>query len=217
MTSTLERRAQTALANVAPVAAAAGLTVTPAPAPQTHQTHTFRQTTKGNRLVLLTGEKKSTADLVQSVKSELEALSDLSANRVDHWLSLGVLLNTAKYENGIKHGQWQDWLDSNFKMSRTSARDYMRIANNWAILESRIEEYTGTDLADLSLKEILRLIPKTSTPRPPRKPWEEEKLLEWMSEVAKTAGIFKKGTTGPQVIEFLKLTLGYKLPPKLPM
>lgn len=45
----------------------------------------------------------------------------------------GMALNRAKWKLG--HGPWTEWLEQNFKGSPETARNYMRVAKHWKLLQ----------------------------------------------------------------------------------
>lgn len=63
----------------------------------------------------------------------------------------GELLLEAKHT--VLHGEWQDWLETNFEGSGRTARAYMRIARRWDVIQAKRQS-----TANLSISEALKLV-----------------------------------------------------------
>ena len=66
--------------------------------------------------------------------------------------TVGNLLLEAK--DTVKHGEWLEWLETNFEGSGRTARAYMRIAVHWEKIEPKLAEGS----ANLSISEALKLV-----------------------------------------------------------
>jgi hypothetical protein len=81
---------------------------------------------------------------------------------VAHAKAAGELLLQAKRE--IKHGEWVQWIEDNCEVSPRVAQSYMRIAENWDVIEANSDATHG-----LTIDAALKAIPKperAATPAP---------------------------------------------------
>jgi hypothetical protein len=69
------------------------------------------------------------AALASKANAEHEAGERLTRKGLGHYRAAGEALLKAKAQCG--HGKWLDWLKANVKFSGRTARDYIRLAENW--------------------------------------------------------------------------------------
>jgi len=91
--------------------------------------------------------------------NECHRAAEAAAGRaLHHARAAGDLLLEAKKQ--CPHGDWGNWLKTNFEGSERSAQNYMRLAKNWGELENR------NAVADLSLRDAVRFL---TEPKPAKK------------------------------------------------
>jgi hypothetical protein len=76
-------------------------------------------------------DQPTTAEEINRLHRDLEALAIQS---LDHAIRIGELLSKVKTQ--LPHGRWIPWLNSNVKFSERTARNYMRVFENRAMLKS---------------------------------------------------------------------------------
>jgi hypothetical protein len=83
---------------------------------------------------------------------------------MEHAAECGRLLLKAKNEL-VEHGGWLPWLEENTEISERQCQRYMRLAQNWAEIESKndVTSYLGIDDA---LKLIAKPRTKPAAPEP---------------------------------------------------
>ena len=94
---------------------------------------------------------QSLRDLAERIRAE--HLAGVVA-LVEHGMNAGDLLIKAKAKVG--HGQFGDWVEANCKMSYSTARVYMQLARNRAVIESKMTEHCQFE--SLSIAGALKLI-----------------------------------------------------------
>ncbi|MDC0934761.1 DUF3102 domain-containing protein [Pirellulales bacterium] len=75
--------------------------------------------------------------VAQEINSEHEACCAAASQALDHAMRCGDLLLQAKGE--CSHGTWQKWLADNFKGSKRTAQQYMRLAKHREQIESNAQ------------------------------------------------------------------------------
>ncbi len=68
--------------------------------------------------------------LAREINREHEAAVGSARDAIDHTIAAGNLLIEAKAK--VKHGEWQDWVETNCEFSYPVAATYMRVAKNIA-------------------------------------------------------------------------------------
>ena len=86
------------------------------------------------------------ASIASAIRDEHKAVQRDYVSAVQHAIKCGQLLNEAKI--GQKHGQWHDWITSNFDFSHRTAQGYMRLA--------RLDREKAQRVASLSLRQALK-------------------------------------------------------------
>lgn len=101
--------------------------------------------------------KRSLIQLSTQINKEHELALIHVVKALEHANKAGELLIQAKAT--CKHGEWERWLENNFKGSKRQAQRYMRIHQHWPEIEGKT-----TRVSDLSLREGLKLLegPKKS-------------------------------------------------------
>jgi len=95
-----------------------------------------------------------TAELSASIKTTYAAFLEVSKRSIEHALTLGDLLNSAKEEVG--HGSWLAWLARECPaISERHARNFMALARHRSLIESK-----SAIIADMTLSQALALIPR---------------------------------------------------------
>ena len=109
-------------------------------------------------------DKRAMADLAKRICGEHTAYvaatqAALTAVRssLDHALRVGDLLIEA--QQGVRHGEWENWVERNCRMSERTAQDYMRIARHREAVEAKAR--AAADLRP-GIKAALKLIAKPS-------------------------------------------------------
>jgi hypothetical protein len=90
------------------------------------------------------------SQLAERINAEHEATEATAKASIQHARIAGELLLKAKAQVG--HGNWLPWIRENCKLSERTARDYMKIADQWHELANRQRA------ADLSLRGALHLL-----------------------------------------------------------
>lgn len=94
--------------------------------------------------------------LIDRINEQHRECRKTAWSAVKHGIEAGELLNIAK--QGLKHGEWEEWVGENFEGSVRTARVYMQLSKNKDELQ-RINRQTSAGLSiDAALKAI-------STPR----------------------------------------------------
>lgn len=88
--------------------------------------------------------------LAERISAEHLACRTAYQDSLSHARACGELLIQAKAE--VKHGSWLPWLAENTQIGERSARAYMQVARDWAVLEK------SATVADLSFRDALRLL-----------------------------------------------------------
>lgn len=92
------------------------------------------------------------ATLATEINAEHEAAERTARKAIDHARAAGYRLLLAKAQ--VDHGQWLPWLSANCPaLAARTARSYMQLARNWAILETKT-----ADSANLSIDAALKLL-----------------------------------------------------------
>lgn len=99
---------------------------------------------------------KRLAKLATEINADMAQVEKYLNQALPHAIKVGEKLNEAKALCG--HGGWGAWLDANFKGSRTTATNYMRLAANQQAI------------ADLELGGVVEAIDKIAKPKPTPKP-----------------------------------------------
>jgi hypothetical protein len=94
---------------------------------------------------------------------------------LDHAHAAGGLLAQAK--RAEKHGDWAGWLADNFDGSSRSAQLYMAIDENWLEIEQK-----RSTVAILSIRDAVKVIAKSKTPKPKIAISKEELLNPLLGE-----------------------------------
>lgn len=89
--------------------------------------------------------------LASQINAAHEQCEATLASSVDHALTAGRLLLHAKGK--IKHGSWLAWLKANVKTTERMAQRYMRLADNWQVIESKSDT-----VSDLTARGALALL-----------------------------------------------------------
>jgi hypothetical protein len=90
-------------------------------------------------------------DLAAEVEKEHRAVENHFKQAVVHAIKAGEALNEAK--KLVKHGDWYDWLETNFKFTTRTATNYMLLAS--------LPEEIRNSVSDLTLREALAAIAST--------------------------------------------------------
>jgi hypothetical protein len=95
-------------------------------------------------------KSNSLTDIAARIRHEHEAVRFALRHAVERAMNTGDLLLEAKEQ--LQHGQWSQWIQEHCKISDRTARLYMRLAKNRAVIEA-----TG-DVANLTLNAATRLL-----------------------------------------------------------
>jgi hypothetical protein len=105
---------------------------------------------------------QSLNDLAEQIRTEHQAGV---VSLVEHGMNAGDLLKKAKAEIGS--GNFEDWVEDNCKMSYRTARVYMQLADNRAVLEAKLAAllppsfspaHPASKLVGPSIRDALKLI-----------------------------------------------------------
>jgi hypothetical protein len=89
-------------------------------------------------------------DLAARIRVSHEAVRHALRSAVERAMTTGDLLLEAKEK--LQHGQWSQWIQEHCEISDRSARLYMRLAKNRAVIEA------AGDVAGLTLNTAVRLL-----------------------------------------------------------
>jgi len=90
-------------------------------------------------------------ELSKQINKEHELVLTHAVKALEHARNAGGLLIQAKAN--CKHGEWGEWLDSNFHGSSRQAQRYMRVHEHWPEIEAK-----ATRGSDFSLRQGLKLL-----------------------------------------------------------
>jgi hypothetical protein len=105
--------------------------------------------------------------IARRLAAEHDSIVKSAGTTIEHASRAGNLLLEAK--GLLKHGEWSDWLKANFAGSKTTACNYMRVADHWEELKAQIGS-----VADLSLNSTVKLLAKPRAALPAPEPDVEE-------------------------------------------
>ena len=94
--------------------------------------------------------------LANRIQSAHKFIVENSQRILERAIEAGEALNQAKEK--LPHGQWLPWLEKNCLLSERTAQVYMKLAANKSVLNAHTKSASAADLADLTLREALRLI-----------------------------------------------------------
>ncbi len=104
-------------------------------------------------LLLVTKHHRSLDDIKMLIHEHYQLQQEAIRQSLIQAKLMGDLLFEAKGQ--LKHGQWSNWLKENFPFfGETTIRNYMRISQNWELLQE-----TAT-IADLTVVKALKILSK---------------------------------------------------------
>jgi hypothetical protein len=104
----------------------------------------------------------SEADLAKRIKENFITIASTFHTNAMRAIEIGELLNEAKRR--VKHGAFEEWLDIHCKLSFSTARRYMKFAENRKEIEEQLKT-KSVELTDLNFSAARKLIeagPSTS-------------------------------------------------------
>ena len=115
-------------------------------------------------------------ELAAGIRADLDAIEGDNRSALEHAIAAGEKLNRAKAQ--VAHGEWLPWLRANFPSDRSTAADYMRLADPANV---------GRALHLSSIREALAAMPKETKPKRPRARsrieteiwWEDDAIIAW--------------------------------------
>jgi len=93
----------------------------------------------------------ASAKLATEINEAHQRVEEAARASAEHARTAGELLLQAKAQVG--HGNWLPWVRANCRFSERTAREYMRVAREWPVIEGNRQR-----AADLSVREAIRLI-----------------------------------------------------------
>lgn len=144
---------------------------------------------------LAAGSIPNLADLAAQISANCLAIQTANAAaRAAHYDAVVLALNTGDLLNAAKvlvpHGNWGQWLKTNFRHSAKTATDYMRLAEARSVVEAEAQIRSASDL-DFSIRDALRLIrAATSKPQVREVPASPLSLASWAAATPEERGQF---------------------------
>src|SRR5215468_12439551 len=86
----------------------------------------------------------SDPDLIKSINDKVRSMMHSYRSSVGYAIEVGELLKEAKARAG--HGNFEAWLKENCNLSFSTARRYMKLADNRAQIEAQFKSFNLTDL-----------------------------------------------------------------------
>ncbi|GJD51764.1 hypothetical protein OPKNFCMD_4522 [Methylobacterium crusticola] len=120
----------------------------------------------------------STSNIATSINEAHAKVQAAARAAVEHATECGRLLNQAK--ETVLHGKWDEWVREHCTFSARSAQLYMRLAR---YLEDDADQAKTKRVADLSLREVGKLLSKPAFSQRKPLPPEGEKWLKDFGEL----------------------------------
>ena len=146
-------------------------------------------------------------ELSTQINKEHELVLTHAVKALEHARKAGELLIQAKAD--CKHGEWGEWLDSNFHGSSRQAQRYMKVHQRWPEIEAK-----ATRGSDFSLREGLKLLEAKKEPGDDLWVWADQHLngpfTAWDFEDTDIRWLATKllRTAGAPAITSLLITMG---------
>jgi hypothetical protein len=99
-------------------------------------------------------------ELADRINAEHEEVKKAFRHGAEHAIEAGRLLVQAKAT--VRHGQWMEWVAENCLFSERTAQLYMRLAQEWPLVESKTQR-----IADLTLSDAIKLLEPLKSPDEP--------------------------------------------------
>ena len=102
----------------------------------------------------------SDPDLIKNINDKMRSMLVSYRSSVGHAIEVGELLKEAKARVG--HGNFEPWLKDNCNLSFSTARRYMKLADNRAQIEAQFKSVNVTDLTLSGAQRALTYKPSGS-------------------------------------------------------
>lgn len=101
------------------------------------------------KLIETDPSKMDLPTLAAGINEAHEQAVGAARTAIEHARQCGEMLLAAKAK--VKHGEWLPWLEKNCRVKERQARNYMRVAENWGLIEKSAPD------ADLTIAEAARI------------------------------------------------------------